>query len=152
MIPLNLPDGWRFEDGEPASLRRRTGVLSAAGGQEVPVTLERCVRGRLAGTYPPGEHDVEVQVQAGDRQAEVLGVLGRGVLDADPECHRVVYAAPAGDVSAIGAAESVGYRYVVDVDLPDAELSLLVLEPESVARQPAEVAEMPQQAEPQALT
>jgi hypothetical protein len=60
---------------------------------------------------------------------EALGLLLRAVLAADPDCRRVVHAVPEGDRTAIEAAEAAGFRYVVDVDLHDRQLSLLVAEP-----------------------
>jgi len=153
MIPLELPSGWSFEDRGELSPRRRSGTLSGPDGRRVAVVLERCVTGRLAPTYPAGAHDVEVRLDAaGDQLTEPLAAVAGGVLRADAGCHRVVYAAPDGDLPVIAAAEAAGFRFVVDVDLPDEELSLLVREPETVTAQPADVEEMPASVQPRALT
>jgi len=80
----------------------------------------------------PCDVEIRTSTSADLPAAEVQGVLARTArqcLDADPRCRRVVYAAPAGDSTALGAATAAGFRYVVDVDLPDVSLSLLVAEP-----------------------
>jgi hypothetical protein len=153
MIRLALPSGWSFEDLHAPSHRRLSGILSGPDGRRITATLERCVAGRLAPAYPAGAHDVEVSLDAAaDQLTEPLAVLGRAVLRADPRCHRVVYAAPADDRPTIAAAEAGGFRYVLDVDLPDTELSLLVLEPPSVTGQAAEVEQMPTSVQSRPLT
>jgi hypothetical protein len=103
-------------------------------------TVEPTLTGRLAAAYPAGRHDVELRV-AGVPTAELATTLKREVTalrEADPTLRKVVYAAPAGDLEVIGAAEAAGFRYVVDVDVLDdgkpVELSLLVHEPDFVTR------------------
>jgi hypothetical protein len=96
------------------------------------VRLEQCVNGRLRAAYPVNAHDVEVRISDGLGTAELTEALGEAARDAlrtDPHCRRVVFAAPAGDLAAVATAEAAGFRYVVDVDIPGAELSLLVAEP-----------------------
>jgi hypothetical protein len=143
MIELELPESWSFRDDGAPSARRRSGTLTGPDGARVAAVLERCITGRLAATYPTGVHDVEVRLDAPGDELGAAAVLADAVLRGDPTCHRVVFAAPAGDQSVIGAAEAAGFRYVVDVDIPDAELSLLVVEPPSVTGQPADVEQMP---------
>ncbi|WP_300679706.1 hypothetical protein [Nocardioides sp.] len=97
------------------------------------VVVEPTLVGRLGSTYPASKHDVELRldlaaVPAGGL-AGVLRTESDAVLAADPTIRKVVFAAPAGDLEVIGAAEQAGFRYVVDVDLPGLELSLLVREP-----------------------
>jgi hypothetical protein len=46
----------------------------------------------------------------------------------------VVFAAPVDDLEIVAAAEAAGFRYVVDVEVPGEDLSLLVAEPEWVTR------------------
>ncbi|MGP3962073.1 hypothetical protein ACTWPT_39400 [Nonomuraea sp. 3N208] len=91
------------------------------------VRLERCAAGRLRDAYPVAAHDVELQVDGAG--TELLLALVDAVSVADPRCRRVVYAVQEGDLPRIAAAEAAGFRYVVDVDLADAQLSLLVAEP-----------------------
>lgn len=95
------------------------------------VALEHCVGGRLRDAYPVNAHDVEVRIDAEVGPAELadaLGAAARDAFGADPRCRRVVFAAPAGDLAAMAAAEAAGFRHVVDVDIPGAELSLFVAE------------------------
>ena len=63
-----------------------------------------------------------------DRLAEILAKTAHEVLGNDPRCRRVVFAAPVDDLTSIAAAQAAGFRYVVDVDIPGEELSLLVAE------------------------
>lgn len=94
--------------------------------------LQLCVTGRLRDAYPVNAHDVEVRVTEelpADLLAEMLAKTVREVLDNDPRCRRVVFAAPADDLTRIAAAQAAGFRYVVDVDIPGEDLSLLVAEP-----------------------
>ena len=113
--------------------------------------VERTLIGRLSGSYPASEHDVELRIDdvpATDLE-QVLRQGSNDVLRADPECRKVVYAATAGDLPAIAAAEAAGFRYVVDVDVADeesgtVELSLLVREPERVTRVDAELDHVPE--------
>jgi hypothetical protein len=97
--------------------------------------LEPCSEGRLRDSYPVNAHDVEVRV-AGEPPpallADLLRDAARDALTADPRCRRVVFAAPVGAKAAIDTAKAAGFRHVVDVDLPDDELSLLVAEPDWV--------------------
>jgi hypothetical protein len=100
-----------------------------------PVVLHRCATGRLRDAYPVHRHDVEARLTgplpAGD-VTRVLAQTARAVFERDPHCRRVVFAAAAGDLGTVTAAEAAGFRYVVDVDVPGAELSLLVAEPDWV--------------------
>jgi hypothetical protein len=104
------------------------------------ISVTRCLDGRLKSAYPASRHDVELRVQ-GAMGADLSVALAREVariFEGDPQCRKIVYAAPAGDLATIRAAEAAGFRYVVDVDIADAgrrlELSLLVREPQFVTR------------------
>lgn len=118
---------------------------------EPTIKVERCVTGRLAGAYPAASHDVELQV-AGvptDRLAEVLRTESDRVLTEDPRCRKVVFGAPVDDLEVMAAAEAAGFRYVVDVDVPDddagaLELALLVREPAWVTRVDMDLERVPQ--------
>lgn len=104
------------------------------------ITTEHCATGRLRDAYPVGRHDLELRVEGEppDRWDTVLRAESDRLLVADSACRRVVFAAPAGDLAVVAAAERAGFRYVVDVDVRDGEdvlaLSLLVREPEHVTR------------------
>jgi hypothetical protein len=96
------------------------------------VRLERCATGRLRDAYPVNAHDVEVRIGGevpAEKLTEVLAEAVREALDADPRCRRVVFAPPVDDRAAAGFAAEAGFRHVVDVDIPGAELRLLVAEP-----------------------
>ncbi|WP_420751330.1 hypothetical protein [Rhodococcus sp. O3] len=105
------------------------------------VELVRCVTGRLRLAYPVAARDIEVRVldvATSEDLTAVLRAAGPAAREADPQCRKVVFAVdrsepgcgPLSYLDAIEAAEAAGFRYVVDVDLADAELSLLVAEPE----------------------
>jgi hypothetical protein len=61
-------------------------------------------------------------------------VLAGAIQAADPRCRRVVFAAPVDDLEIVAAAQAAGFRYVVEVEVPGEDLSLLVAEPEWVTR------------------
>lgn len=99
-----------------------------AGGT---VAVDRCLHGRLAAAYPASRHDVELRVfdrEVGDLTAVLMAESDR-ILREDPRCRKVVFAASQGDLAEMAAAERAGFRFVVDVDVPGAELSLMVREP-----------------------
>jgi len=105
---------------------------------KIVVTVERTLSGRLAAAYPAARHDVELRVEdvpVGELSA-VLAAATTRILASDPDCRKVVFGAPAGDLATLAAAEAAGFRYVVDVDVAEdgkvVELSLLVCEPEYV--------------------
>jgi hypothetical protein len=104
------------------------------------ISVERCAQGRLRNAYPVSRHDVELRVEhlQPDSLTAVLSGESDRVLEQDPECRKVVFAAPVGDVEVVAAAERAGFRYVVDVDVPEGSevisLSLLVREPAHVTR------------------
>lgn len=114
------------------------------------IAVERCLDGRLAAAYPAARHDVELRA-TGVADADLACVLSREsarILAEDPACRKVVFAAPLGDLATIGAAEAAGFRYVVDVDVPDeggvVSLSLLVREPDFVTRVDPDLDRVPQ--------
>ena len=105
------------------------------------IRTRRCLDSPLAAAYPAAEHDVELWVGgiAPEQLERVLREESDRILEQDPECRKVVFAARVTDLAAVAAAESAGFRYVVDVDVPDEdgvieELSLLVREPQFVTR------------------
>ena len=104
------------------------------------ITVAKCINGRLRNAYPVGRHDVELvvtQVPPG-HLADVLRNESARILSDDPDCRKVIFAARADDLSAVAAAEEAGFRFVVEVDVPDGgevlELMLLVREPPRVTR------------------
>ncbi|MFG2948393.1 hypothetical protein [Streptomyces adustus] len=126
---IRLPAQWHthaVRGGRHAQELRMTGVTGGAG-----VRLERCAAGRLRDAYPVGRHDIEVQADdcPTGLLGELLTALTEVVGDADPRCRRLVVATAVGDGPRIAAAQSAGFRHVVDVDLGSAELGLLTWEP-----------------------
>lgn len=104
------------------------------------ITAAKCINGRLRNAYPVGRHDVELvvrQVPPG-RLTDVLRNESARILSDEPDCRKVIFAARADDLSAVAAAEEAGFRFVVEVDVPDGgevlELMLLVREPPRVTR------------------
>jgi hypothetical protein len=142
---LHLPESWAVTD-RPVSRTRTEYVLRPPDSEEVIVIVERCGSGRLAEAYPVGTHDIEVQVSAA--RPGVLTLVLQQVAAAaqqdDPLCRRVVFAAPVRDLSVIAAAEQAGFRYVIDVDIPDGSVCLLVVEPAWVTRVDMDLDRVPQ--------
>ncbi|MFC9842837.1 hypothetical protein ACFWFF_02060 [Streptomyces sp. NPDC060223] len=136
-IPTGLALGPVWELVRETRTRYSADLLVRGDDVTVEVRLERCAAGRLRDSYPVGAHDVEVRI-ADDCPVAVLPrllhTLTAALQSADPACRRVVHAVRAGQLSEIAAAESAGFRYVVDVDLGQADISLLVAEPGWVAR------------------
>jgi len=98
----------------------------------VELGVRRCISSRLRDTYPVSSHDIELfglNDAPPHAFARALAELSEAVLKADPLCRRVVFAASAGQADMALAAEMAGFRPVVDVDVPGAELRLFVAEP-----------------------
>jgi hypothetical protein len=129
MTSLNSVEDWIIADQQ--SSRHATRCVLTKLGTTVDATLERCTRGRLRDAYPVAEHDIEIRLDDAptDELAALLGALSAAVQQADPQCRRVVFGAPSGDLATLAAAEDAGFRYVVDIDLADTSLSLAVAEP-----------------------
>jgi hypothetical protein len=129
MTSLIHAEGWTVVDQQ--SSRHATKCVLAKLGTNLDATLERCAHGRLRDAYPVAEHDIEIRLDDAptDELTALLGVLSAAVQQAAPQCRRVVFGALVGDLAALAAAENAGFRYVVDVDLADASLSLAVAEP-----------------------
>jgi len=132
-------------------------VMRRDGDRVATVELVRCVTGRLRLAYPVAVHDLEIRVMDvatfGDLTA-VLGAVVSAVWKSDPQCRKIVYAvtrdepengplSPFSAIEAAEAAEAAGFRYVVDVDIADAELSLLVAEPDWVTLVDMDLDHMP---------
>jgi hypothetical protein len=129
MMSLTRAEGWTVVDQQNS--RYATKCVLTKLGTNLNATLERCAHGRLRDAYPVAEHDIEIRFDDAptDELTALLGALSAAVQQADPQCRRVVFGAPRGDVATLTAAENTGFRYVVDVDLAGASLSLAVAEP-----------------------
>ena len=117
------------DSGGKVVLRREDGLPTA-------VELVRCVNGRLRLAYPVGARDVEARIPdvvTPEDLTSVLLAVVPAILASDQHCRKVVFAVnrhePVSALAEIAAAEAAGFRYVVDIDLAGAELSLLVAEP-----------------------
>jgi hypothetical protein len=143
--PTALPLGprWRQLDCGERDVRLR---YIDQNGAAVELGARRCRDGRLRDTYPVGAQDMEIYAVsdvAPQVLTHALTELSRAVLDADPRCRRVVFAAPAGHADIVKAAEAAGFRHVIEVDVPGAELSLLVAEPSWVTKVDADIDKVP---------
>ncbi|WP_369192200.1 hypothetical protein [Streptomyces sp. R08] len=104
---------------------------------QLVVRVERCAAGRLRDAYPVGARDIEVSIDGPcppDVLTDLLGALTDAVTGEDPRCRRVVFAPDSADQTRIRAADSAGFRYVLDVDLGADAVSLFVAEPLWVTR------------------
>ncbi|RQO46078.1 hypothetical protein DBV08_18195 [Rhodococcus sp. KBW08] len=111
----------------------------------VSVDLERCIRGRLRESYPVGARDVEVRIGVtGDLNVltATLNAAVAAVSHTDPLCKKIVFCIDKDENrhgahrfdEVLEAAQRAGFRFVVDVDSLDAELSVLVHEPAWVTK------------------
>jgi hypothetical protein len=143
-VSLDLGPGWTVTPGAKD-------VLDIIRRDDDGECLEAVARyasgGPLRDAYPVGAHDVEIRIShrllSSSRLTVFLDELGVAILAADRACRRVVVAVAPDDLAAISAAESVGFRHVVDVDVPGEELSLLVREPEWATQVDADLERVP---------
>jgi hypothetical protein len=143
-VSLDLGPGWTVTPGAKD-------VLDIIRRDDDGECLEAVARyasgGPLRDAYPVGAHDVEIRIsrrlQASSRLAVFLDELGVAILAADRACRRVVVAVAPDDLAAISAADSVGFRHVVDVEVPGEELSLFVREPEWATQVDADLDRVP---------
>ena len=125
---LELDTRWTERSGTEGDVQLRFDQE----GTPIEFSTRRCAHGRLRNAYPVSAHDVELDVLNGAAPQQIvraLAVLTQAILSSDHSCRRVVFAAAADDHALVAAAQAAGFRYVLDVDVPGAELSLLVAEP-----------------------
>ncbi|MDP9166381.1 MAG: hypothetical protein M3O32_10035 [Actinomycetota bacterium] len=137
---VELGPSWQRRSGD-----KRSALLRY--GSDVEVGARRSVDGWLRDAYPVSHDDVELYASDRvDSQALVsaLSELAQAILAGDGQCRRVVFAAAAGDEAVMSAARAAGFRYVLDVDVPGAELSLLVAEPDWVTNADADLDAVPE--------
>jgi hypothetical protein len=143
-LSLNPGPGWTVTPGEEGGLDI---IRRDDDGECVEAVARYASGGPLRDAYPVSSHDVEIRISRqsprSSRLTAFLDELGAAILAADRACRRVVVAVAPDDLAAISAAESVGFRHVVDVDVPGEELSLLVREPEWVTQVDADLYQVP---------
>jgi hypothetical protein len=143
-LSLNPGPGWTVTPGEEDGLDI---IRRDDDGECVEAVARYASGGPLRDAYPVSSHDVEIRISRqsprSSRLTAFLDELGAAILAADRACRRVVVAVAPDDLAAISAAESVGFRHVVDVDVPGEELSLLVREPEWVTQVDADLDRVP---------
>lgn len=136
--PLFAPP-WSSEVISWSGTRGRL-LLRREGSKSVTVEMQWCAAGRLRNSYPISARDIEVRLfglASSDELTTALAAVVAAIHSAEAHCRKVVYAvesngAHQGRISrlaTIAAAEAAGFRYVVDVDVAESELSLLVSEP-----------------------
>jgi hypothetical protein len=134
---------WRQLASRERSVRLR---FDDQTGTAVEFGVVRCADGRLRDTYPVGAHDMEIYAVndiAPQILTRALTELSRAVLDGDPRCRRVVFAALADHADIEKAAAAAGFCHIVDVEVPGVELSLLVAEPDWVRKVDADIDKVP---------
>ena len=140
---VRLGPAWRRASvGERSVMLRYT-----ADGTDIEIGARRSVDGWLRDAYPISHRDVELHAVNGFASqgfAAALAELSQAIFAADPHTRRVVFAAAAGDEAAVSAARAAGFRYVLDVDVPGSDLSLLVAEPDWVTRRDAGLDQTPE--------
>ena len=100
------------------------------------------VRGELDAAYPASVRDRVLQPSA-DAAADALRLGSEKGMAAERQGRRRVIATAEGDVAEIARAERAGYRYVVDVDLPDRSVSLMAAEPAWVLEESRRIDDVP---------
>jgi hypothetical protein len=143
LAAARLGPAWRrVSEGERSAVLRYT-----ADGTDIELGARRSIDGWLRDAYPVSHDDVElyaVDRVVSEGFTSALAELSRSILAADRRCRRIVFVATAGDEAKVSAARAAGFRYVLDVDVPGAELSLLVAEPDWVTNADAGLDEIPE--------
>lgn len=127
----------------PAQVRQ----VVERGEHRSVVLLERAATGVFRDAFPVGEHDLRVDVDPLPEPRELTELLGlfRAQFNlVDPDCRRLVYAAPEDDLTVVAAAEQAGFRYVVDVEVSTGSYSLMVVEPDRVTSVDMDLDRVPQ--------
>ena len=131
--PDPLPPSWTAEPAEPEQVDTLY-TVTESGQPRGRIEVVPVLRTEYQLTYPAGARDRLLQVSE-QASPESIQLVSEQVFEADPKCRRLVIACPEGDVSAIARAEKAGFRYVVDVDLPQETFSLMTAEPAWVLEQ-----------------
>lgn len=107
-------------------------IVSLDGREFAYVELYRVARDKIGECYSFHPRDLGVHIAVGDRQvigrglgSALLDTLAVGLLDADPECRRVVAEPDVHNGGSVAAFGKAGYEHVAEVGLPDKNSVLL---------------------------
>ncbi|MFB0832980.1 hypothetical protein ACX8Z9_01755 [Arthrobacter halodurans] len=140
--PEPLPGSWVAEPAAPDDGYDGAFAVTENGVPRGRVSVALVVRSELDAAYPASVRD-RLLKPSDDATAEALQLVSELVMDAHPSCRRLVVSTPEGDVAQIARAEKAGYRYVVDVDLPDRSVSLMAAEPGWVLEESRRIDDVP---------
>lgn len=128
--PAPLPPTW---SAQPSPVEGGATLYTVKEGEETrgEVLVEKARTSKVGMAYPAGLHDYLLSPSP-DASAQAIQLVSELVWAGDDLSRRLVLATALEDVPKIARAEAAGYRYVVDVDIPGEELSLLVAEPDWV--------------------
>jgi hypothetical protein len=134
IIPVaRLGPGWTVTSRDD----RQTLLHFDDGDGIFAAVVRRPADGPLRTAYPVSAHDVEICPDGAATSTQFgahLAALTTALLADDPTCRRVVVALATCDDARIAVMPSAGYRHVVDVEVPGAELSLFVREADWLIR------------------
>ncbi|MGV9311139.1 GNAT family N-acetyltransferase [Streptomyces sp. NPDC003691] len=97
------------------------------------VEVYRAARDRLAAYYPYGARDLGLHIAIGERSRtgrglgrELLRALADGLLEADPDCPRVVAEPDITNEPSLRAFAAAGFRDAGEIVLPDKKAALVI--------------------------
>ena len=140
--PDALPPSWAAAPVSAEPGFESTFAVTEDGAPRGSVSVVRVAKSELDAAYPASVRD-RLLVPSPDAPAEALQLVSERVMEAEPACRRLVVSTPEGDVAQIARAERAGYRYVVDVDLPDRAVSLMAAEPDWVLEESRRIDDVP---------
>lgn len=126
--PAPLPSTWLAQVADSAEDGKTRYTVKEGEESRGEVLVEKARTSKVAMAYPAGLHDY-LLTPSSDAPAEAIQLVSEQVWAGDKQSRRLVLATALEDVPEIARAEAAGYRYIVDVDIPGEELSLLVAEP-----------------------
>lgn len=129
--PDPLPPSWQCDRTDAPRGQETTYKVAENGTPAGEVRVVFVVSQPVGAAYPAGGRD-RLLLPDAQASASALQLVSEHVMAADPACRRLVLAVEEGDVPGIARGEAAGYRYVLDVDLPDGPVSLLAAEPDWV--------------------
>ncbi|WP_416405479.1 hypothetical protein [Arthrobacter sp. LFS091] len=129
--PEPLPSSWQCVRTDAPEGRESTYQVTKYNKLAGEVRVVFTVAHPIGAAYPAGARD-RLLIPDAETSAAALQLVSEQVMASDPACRRLVLAVRAGDVPGIARGERAGFRYVLDVDLPDGSVSLLAAEPDAV--------------------